>query len=383
MSIHQPKGLSHSIENLEPRLSRRELIVKARNLAALACAGSLFASPSSAEAVPSRCTLAEDRFDISDFTDPHNPQNFREGQKTHEAIRQSTDHPSLWLCDDVSKKDKDKHGFNIPSPSVTFEAAKAVQLNVTTQVGSMKLRKQHLDELKKIADNAKFRVRDPEEQVRYQALLELIAENEPVNTACLEVWKSLEKRAKKLRENVKKAVKAERSAGLKLKRCAIECGDLDMGDISGKFPAKPYTPKSELKTHAQAQVPSVNAIEPFSCKSISENEVETGQQSESIILEHSKLLEQKVQSHIDLCIQRGEAYIQMKFFASTLKGKDKAKRKRALIGIAKKGEKENKKVRKLWESVLKEMINFKTELIMAENKKTELADEIGRCQPNY
>ena len=335
-------------------------------------------NPNSAASIPNRFRLLNliNPNDGRNSGRPLNPFNdLTPGQQPH-----------LWPSEDVRRKDKDRHGMDIPSPSISFEAIKKLQIAVSSRTGLIGTRLMHLSYIKRDADNFLTRAQAYPEgsqewerlNQRHRELMEVYNQEHPVNSHLSKLWRPISSKLPALRRAIKQAVMAERNACLSRRRCARQRRDIAPDDFCIPLPR---INNDNFRSYAQANIPGQFILESYQCTEITEEAVEQELATSSEIFELVKFLEKATYAHIEACAEREEDYLQIEIRARTIKDRrgPRAALRRRLIAIYKNGRRLNNRIRQQWERVLLVVTALKEAIVKAEQEQTKQADLIDRC----
>ena len=345
-----------------------KLCAYVRILALCALGLSVFSgSEANAQSVDKRYQLLQ-RLSASDSG------NFAPGQKKFSGISNSSQ-PLLFPSDNVSKKDKDKVGLDIPSPSLSFEAIKRLQSSVSSRYGLIKRRLEQLSYIKRNAKNFED-AENPEGPLhaKHKSQKKVYDNEHGVNTKLEKLWKPIKAKLASLRKEVKGAVILEAKICKSRKRCAKEQKDIDSVEFTYLISVKPRQ-QSKYNTYNGSGIPPAFSLEPFQCADTSNACNLTNSQ----IIENAKFLEKVAQDHLAAVCKREEAYLQIEDGAKGLKGASNAGKKRGLVSIYKGGRSQNDKLRRVWTKIIKGARAVKKMIVKAEAQEAKLAGGINRC----
>lgn len=326
------------------------------------------------------------RFDLLKLIDPKVDANYADGSDRFSDDVPPFEQPSLWLCDDVRKKDRDQHKLDIPSSSIVFDATKRLHSSVRSRAGLTNQRLMHLGYILRLAANyavkmdgvSKNSVEFKKLAKRNRDLTEVYQREQPVNEALSHLWRPIHAKMENLRMAVKDAVMAERNTGRERRRCAHPQNDFNLADLGMQIPWKTPEINKSYRSYGGI-VPFEFTLEGFKCSQVTEAVVQSGEVTNSGIFEEAKFLEKAVLAHIMAAAQREEAYLQAELrhkFATKLDNLSLA----AKLAHVLKSRPHNQAVRQKWESILFDVVALKRAIVTAEREQAKLARGINRCR---
>lgn len=369
-------------EILQPAVSRRSAIA--------AVFGSTLAVmlPSIANA------QGNPRFDLLGLLDPNNSGNFAAKQNSFDDLR-SDQQPYLWPCDDVRKKDKDKLGVDVPSPSIVFEAQKRFEKSAKSRSGEVNQRLEHLRYMKRVADSYLVRssktpnVQEAEAmEKRFKDLKWVMAREVPLNTYLSKLWQPISTKSRALRKQIKNAVTAERNAGINRKRCAVKQADISSVNLGSDIKVRMPALNTEFDNYSGRGIPGEFVLEGYRCTDVGTEDLDINRVTSSAVLEQLKYLEKQVSAHLQASAEREEDYLQAEIKAKKATGRSNNSKRARLNSIYKNGRRYNgylqsngnyTGIRKQWEAVMSQIREIKTLLVEAEQVETNEARLLNRC----
>ena len=324
------------------------------------------------------------RFRLLNLINPNDGRNRGRPLNSFNDLRPGQQ-PHLWPSEDVRRKDKDRHGMDIPSPSISFEAIKKLQIAVSSRTGLIGTRLMHLSYIKRDADNFLTRAQAYPEgsqewerlNQRHRELMEVYNQEHPVNSHLSKLWRPISSKLPALRRAIKQAVMAERNACLSRRRCARQRRDIAPDDFCIPLPR---VPNSNFRSYNPVGIPGEYSLEGFTCSEITGEAVEQELTTNSEIFELVKFLEKAVYGHIQACAEREEDYLQIELRAKIAQKNKRYPLAARLRAIYKNGRRHNNRIRQQWERILLVVTALKEAIVEAEQEQTKQADLIDRCR---